>query len=241
MARIGDVDGAAAAIGADHLALEVLDLVDAGVLAHVILPAVVAGHAVLEFVGDDADVVEPGVLDGDGERGIGEVGHFQLVVGDRRDHLRRALVVDRLERVGLAHMLGEILLLQNDRGPVGDRGHPRHADLHRLRAVGAAGGEKAERANAGQREFHEAHHFLPGSPCLRLSFGKLHAANAKIVGRPTDFGKPAGCGVLPAMRYTYPSFRGAGASPRTRNPEPTSHVCVRLWIPGPQADACVPD
>ena len=63
----GDVDGAAAAIGRDHLALEVLDLVDAAVLANVELFAEIAGDAILEFIGDHADVVEPGVFDRDGE------------------------------------------------------------------------------------------------------------------------------------------------------------------------------
>ena len=59
-------------------------------LQHEVLVRVVAGHAVLEFVGDDAQVVEAGVLDRDRERRVGEVGDLQLAVGDRRDHRRRA-------------------------------------------------------------------------------------------------------------------------------------------------------
>src|SRR5664279_1859649 len=39
--------------------------------------------------------------------------------------------------------------------------------------------------------------------------GKRHAANAKIVRGPTDFGKPHGCGVLPAMPYRLLVERGA--------------------------------
>ena len=61
-----DVDGAAAAIGADHLALEILNLVDAGVFAHPITVGVKARFTFLEFIGDDAQVAEARVLDGDG-------------------------------------------------------------------------------------------------------------------------------------------------------------------------------
>src|SRR5450755_492095 len=44
--------------------------------------------------------------------------------------------------------------------------------------------------------------------CVEV-FGKLHAAKAKIVGRPTDFGKRPCRGVLPAMRYRSRVARGA--------------------------------
>ena len=62
-AFIADIDAAADDVRGEHLALEILDLVDAAVLADEKLAAVVAGHAVLEFVGDDAQVVQAGVLD----------------------------------------------------------------------------------------------------------------------------------------------------------------------------------
>ena len=197
----GDVDGAAAAVGADHLALEILDLVDAAVLAHVVLAAVMAGHAILEFVGNDANVVEPGILDRDGERGIGEVGNFQFVIGDRRDHLRRALVTDGLQRVGLAQVLGEVLLFQDDRAPVGDWGHPVHTDLYRFRAVGGAGTEQAERAHAGQRKFHHSHCVLPNSPGLRVCWQAWRRVG-KDCRASNRFWQAAHRPVLPAMRYS---------------------------------------
>ena len=49
-----------------------------------------AGHAVAELVGDHTDVLQAGILDGDAERGIGEVGDLELVVRHRSDHRRRA-------------------------------------------------------------------------------------------------------------------------------------------------------
>src|SRR6476619_1120159 len=48
--------------------LEVFDLVDAAVLADKIFLRVVARHTILEFVGDDADVIEAGVFDCDRKR-----------------------------------------------------------------------------------------------------------------------------------------------------------------------------
>jgi hypothetical protein len=69
--------------------------------------------------------------------------------------------MDGLERVRLAEMLHQILLVEKDRCPVGDRRHPGHADIHRLRVGGGSGGNEAERAHAGQREFVKTHYFPP--------------------------------------------------------------------------------
>ena len=102
----GDVDRAAGGVGADDLALEILRLLDRPVGEHEIFLGVVAGHAVAELVGDHADIVEAGVLNGDAERGIGEVGDLELAVGHRGDHRRRALVAHRLEHIRLAEVLG---------------------------------------------------------------------------------------------------------------------------------------
>src|SRR5215510_12711411 len=55
----GDVNGTAAGIRADHLAFEVLDFVDSAVFADKIFLRVISRHAVLEFVGDDADLSKP--------------------------------------------------------------------------------------------------------------------------------------------------------------------------------------
>ena len=70
---------------------------------------------------------------------------------------------------------------------------------------------KAEHTHAGQREFQKAHIFLPGFAGLARSSGKLSCEDWKIVGRPTVFGKPAGCGKRPAIRYTQ-AVLGACAS-----------------------------
>jgi hypothetical protein len=110
----GDIDRRANGVGADHLALEVLDLIDAAVLADIVLLAEITRYAVLELVGDHHDVVEAGVIDGDGKRRVGEVGDFQLVIGNRRDHRRDAAETDRFDHVGFAPMLGEVLLVGND-------------------------------------------------------------------------------------------------------------------------------
>jgi hypothetical protein len=127
----GDVDRAARRIGGDDLALEVLDLLDRTVLEHHIFLGIVAFDAVLEFVANDAQVVQPGVADGDAERRIGEVGDVDFISGERGNHRRRADEVHRLHHVGLAEMLGEVLLLQPDRRPIARR-HPAFADFQRV-------------------------------------------------------------------------------------------------------------
>ncbi len=174
------------------LALDVLDLVDAAVLTHKILLRVIAGNSVLEFVGNDADVGQAGIFDRNRERGVGEVGNLKFVVGNCRYHRRRALITNRFECVGLAQMLGQILLFKNDRCPVRDRSHPRHANFHRLCTVSSAG--KAEHAHAGQREFQKAHDFSPSFAGLARLQPQASRCDAKIVGSPTDFGKPAAAG-----------------------------------------------
>ena len=75
----GDIDAAAGGIGGDHLALEILDLGDAAILAHEEFVGIVAGRAVLKFVGDHFKVVEAGVLDGKPQRRIGQIGNFQFI------------------------------------------------------------------------------------------------------------------------------------------------------------------
>ena len=80
----GDVDRAAGGVGGDHLALEVLGFLIGPSASTRYSLRVVARHAVAELVGDHPDVVEAGVLDGDAERGIGEVGDLELAVGHAR-------------------------------------------------------------------------------------------------------------------------------------------------------------
>ena len=116
-----DIDAAAGGVGGNDLALQILDLGDAAVLAHEELVGIIARRAVLKLVGDDFEIVEAGILDGEPERRIGEIADFQFVDRHRRDHRRRALIAHGLEIVGRAPMLGEILLLGKERRPVRHR------------------------------------------------------------------------------------------------------------------------
>src|SRR4029077_4545792 len=133
--------------------------------------------------------------------GIGEIGHFQFVVGDRRDHRRRALVAHWLKDVGLAQMLRQILLFQNNGRPVRDRRHPRHTDLYRFGTVGRADPKQAEHARNGQCEFLQAHGFPPSFAGLAYFMASFSSRTAKIVGGPTDFGKSGLVGRNTTNRY----------------------------------------
>ena len=77
-------------------------------------------------------------------------------------------------------MLGQVLLFQNDRCPVRDGRHPRHADLDRLRTIGGAG--EAEPHTPASASFKRRMIFLPVPPGLRVD-GKLLVAR-KIVEGP---------------------------------------------------------
>jgi hypothetical protein len=140
----GDIDGAAGGIDRHHFALEILDLVDWAVGAHVELVRVVAMVAVAEIVGDDADIVHAGVLDCDRQRGIREVADLEFVVGDRRDHRRRAAIAHRLEHVGRAEVAREVFLVQQHGRPVGKRRHPGDAQLQGLGTSGAGCDEEED-------------------------------------------------------------------------------------------------
>src|SRR5258707_1246633 len=58
-------------------------------------------------------------------------------------------------------MLCEILFLQQNGSPIGDRRDPGHADFRRLRAVCRSSTERNSDAEAGQQEFQKAHDLLP--------------------------------------------------------------------------------
>jgi hypothetical protein len=154
-----DVDAAAGGVGGDHLALEVLDFLDRAVGEHLEIVGAIAHGAVLELIGDDAQVVHAGVLDRDRQSRIGKVADFQLIVGHCRDHRRRARIAAALEHVGLAEVNGEVLFLQPDRGPVGHRRHPGAADFQRLR-LGCGDGTKCQHAEGGAAKFRSLHYFL---------------------------------------------------------------------------------
>ena len=134
-----DVHGAAGDVGRDHLALQVPHRLHGGILEHEKLVGVVALDPILELVGDHPQVVHARVLHRNRERGKGEVGDLELVVGERGDHLRRALEVHRLEGVGLALVPRQPRLFEDERGPVRYRHHVRDADLQRLLGKRGAG------------------------------------------------------------------------------------------------------
>src|SRR5690349_978293 len=98
-------------------------------------------------------------------------------------------------------MFGEVLLFQNNGGPVGDRRHPRHTDFHGFGAIYRRKTEKAECTRAGQREFQIAHGFPPSFAGLACSRQASFSSRTKIVGGPTDFGKSALRDQIPAIRY----------------------------------------
>jgi hypothetical protein len=104
------VHAGADAVGGQHLALEVGDGRDAGVLFHHVVGGEVVLAAVLDLVGDDAQVGEPGVLHGKRKARETERGDLQLADRHGGDLRRRGAEIDRLEHVGLALVPGEALL-----------------------------------------------------------------------------------------------------------------------------------
>ena len=137
-----DIDRAAGRVGGDRPALEVLDLLDRAVRQHHELVAVEAHIAVLELVGDHPQIIHAGVLDGDRQRRVGEIGDLKLARRQRRNHRRGTGETRDLQLVGFAEVPGEILLLDQHGGPVRDRHHVGQADSHRLGGLGRAGVER---------------------------------------------------------------------------------------------------
>src|SRR5204863_8985689 len=57
---------------------------------------------------------------------------------------------------------GKVLLLQRGRRPVGDRGDPRQADLHGLRALRRGGAHEGGGRHARKQQSHHAHEHSSG-------------------------------------------------------------------------------
>src|SRR5262249_27537714 len=91
--------------------------------------------SVPSLIADDAQILQPRILDRERERRKGEVAELDLVVRQRRDDRRRALEAHRLENVTLAVVLHQLGLLRKERRPVGRRHDPTGTDLDRLGAV----------------------------------------------------------------------------------------------------------
>ena len=156
-----DIDRSARRDGADDLALQVLDLFDRAVGHHHVFLRIMARHAVLQFVGDDAQVAEAGIQDRDRQCREGEACDFKLVVGERRDHQRRADIADRLEHIGLAHVAREFLLLEEERCPVRHRRDPRDADLDRLLRGRGGGPNQQDRGECRRQQAQCPHGRTP--------------------------------------------------------------------------------
>ena len=149
-----------AALVATILPFEILDLLHRAVFEHEELVAVVAVGAVLELVADDAQIFKACVLDRERERGKGEVAELDLVVRQRSDDRRCALEALRFEGVGLAVVLHQIRLLQEQRRPVGRRDDPAGPDLHRFGAIRRAGGKQDGAGHHPAQGAHVSSHWL---------------------------------------------------------------------------------
>jgi hypothetical protein len=154
----------------DDFALDILDLLNRAVAAHDIGDGAVAGHAILENVGDRPDI-EMGVVDGEGERLGPESRDIELVGRHRLDLRRRTLEMDALDLVGLAEIREEIgvtaVQLVYDRLRMGRRRHP--ADTHLPRIGMGAVPETGDERNHARPKNHapELHGFT--LPYDRLS------------------------------------------------------------------------
>src|SRR5262249_31244214 len=80
-----NVNAATKAVGDGDLTLHVLDLVDAGILAHEIRRGVVARGAILNFIGNDAQVGQAGIRYRERKAGIAEGGEVEFALADGGD------------------------------------------------------------------------------------------------------------------------------------------------------------
>ncbi len=181
----GDVDRAAGGIGCDHLALEVLDLLDRAVLQHEVLRGEVAGHAVLELVGDHPQIGHAGILDGDAERRIGMVADLEFVRRHRGDQRRGAVETGRLEDIGLAVVDEQIGLLRQHRRPVRRRDDPAHSKLQGVGGMAGAGGQQCHSCRGrGERKVERGHG--PSGLVLPFAHDRIIPSSAASCDRAAD-------------------------------------------------------
>ena len=126
------VDRAAALVGRDDLALEILDRMDRAVLAHKIAVRVVARDAVLKAVANDAQILHPGIDDPEREGRIGQCRGVELAGRERLHRGRGALEMGQLRDVGLAGMGRELGSGEHQCREIRPRHHPADAQLVRL-------------------------------------------------------------------------------------------------------------
>ena len=128
------VDGAADAVGSQHLALEILDRLDRAVGEHHVLAGAVALDAVLVEICDDADIVHMRVLDREPDRGECQCRQVELARGKRSDLRRAAAKLHGLEAIGRPVVPQDVLLHEDDRGELARHHRPADPHLERLRS-----------------------------------------------------------------------------------------------------------
>jgi hypothetical protein len=109
-----DVDRAAGSVSGNHLAVQILNRLDRTIGKNKKFAAVIAVDTVLKLIGDDAEIVHVGILNGERKRRIGQVANFNFVRRERGDHGRCPVEAHVLKDVGLSEMLSEVLLLEQE-------------------------------------------------------------------------------------------------------------------------------
>ena len=89
------------------------------------------GHAVLNLVADDAQIVHMRVLDCERERREGKRPDIDFARRERGNNGRRAFVAGGFGNVGLAEVLEDVLFRQHERRERGRHDHPADANLYR--------------------------------------------------------------------------------------------------------------
>ena len=126
-----NVDAATKAVGDRDLTLYILDLVDAGILAHEIRRGVVARGAILNFIGNDAQVGQTGILYCERKAGVAEGGEVEFTVADGGDLQRGRGKVDRFKNVRVAVVPGDPRLEKQEWNKRGRGADPAGADFDR--------------------------------------------------------------------------------------------------------------
>jgi hypothetical protein len=148
----------AEAVRGQHLALEIGHRLDAGLLLHHVVSGKIVLAAVLDLVGDDAQIREARVLHGKRKAREPERSDLQLSHGQRSDLRRRGAEIDRFEQVGFALVPGEPLLGEQHRDERGRRHHPAGTNLDGLR-VGVS--DEDGRHCGRDYDFHSPVHDRP--------------------------------------------------------------------------------
>jgi len=126
------VDRTARLVRREDLALQVVDGSDRAIPADDERVGVVAGHSVLELVGDDSQIRHPGILDPECEGRVGQCRAIELASRERGHLSRGAGEMSELGNVGLTGMGREIRLDEHQGYKVRRRHHPTYAEMIEL-------------------------------------------------------------------------------------------------------------